>query len=122
MPFPKLLLRKRLWIGVLVLLLVGILYLYIRFKEVELVKIWGKPAVTHFLPSSQLSEDEVTPSPLPEFRWIPLVNISHLDLCRNSQQGHTLIVDELGRHPENTYPALTSNHLGTRPDPLIGNE
>ncbi len=46
--------------------------------------------------SPQFSDNEVTPSPLPEFRWIPLVNLSRLDQCRNSKQGHMLIVDELG--------------------------
>ena len=34
-----------------------------------------------------------------EFRWIPLVNLSHLDRCRNSEQGQTHVVDELGKLP-----------------------
>ena len=44
----------------------------------------------------QSLEEDVTPSPLPVFHWIPLGNLSHRNHCRNSQQGHQLIVDELG--------------------------
>ncbi len=39
-PFPKLLLRKRLWIGVCVLALVGGIYFYTRLDEV-LMKVKG---------------------------------------------------------------------------------
>lgn len=42
------------------------------------------------------TEDEV-PSVLPVFHWIPMENMTQLEHCRNSRQGHTLIVDELGK-------------------------
>ncbi len=48
--------------------------------------------------SSQLGISEDPPSELPVFQWIPLHNITSLEECRNSQQGHTLIADELGNH------------------------
>ena len=31
-----------------------------------------------------------------EFKWLPVQNVTSLDVCRNSQQGSTLAVDELG--------------------------
>ena len=52
------------------------------------------PSLSH---AHQPSEADLTPSPLPVFHWIPVGNITSLEACRNSQQGHTLVVDELGR-------------------------
>lgn len=57
----------------------------------------------------QSLEDDVTPSPLPVFHWIPLGNLSHRNHCRNSQQGHLLIVDELGENP--SPPSYTQGSL-----------
>ncbi len=45
---------------------------------------------------SQLGVSDDPPSELPVFQWVPLHNITSLNECRNSQQGHTLIADELG--------------------------
>ena len=42
------------------------------------------------------NEEGDTPKTLPVFKWIPIQNITFLDRCRNSQQGDSLIVDELG--------------------------
>lgn len=42
--------------------------------------------------------DQEEPTDSPTFEWISLGNITHLEKCRNSRQGSTLIVDELGQH------------------------
>lgn len=42
-----------------------------------------------------VDQEESTDSPT--FEWISLDNVSNLEQCRNSQQGSTLIVDELGQ-------------------------
>ena len=51
-----------------------------------------------------VNEEGDTPKTLPVFKWIPIQNITFLDRCRNSQQGDSLIVDELGmsviNHPQ----------------------
>ncbi|XP_064392138.1 SREBP regulating gene protein-like [Halichondria panicea] len=76
LPFPKPLVRVRLWIGLITLSGIMVLYLYLKRSEANV--------------------SEETPSELPVFQWIPIHNITQLEECRNSQQGHTLIVDELG--------------------------
>lgn len=42
-----------------------------------------------------LDEEEIS-KPLPVFKWLPIHNVTYQDHCRNSQQGSSLIVDELG--------------------------
>ncbi|CAI8043001.1 SREBP regulating gene protein [Geodia barretti] len=76
MPFPKLLLRRRLWVGFLCTALFCGVYVYVHFV---------KPP-----------KDDVTPSPLPVFHWLPVANTTTLNACRNSQQGYFTVVDELG--------------------------
>ena len=44
----------------------------------------------------QSQDEEQTTISVPVFRWIALHNLTSLDHCRNSKQGHTLIADELG--------------------------
>lgn len=44
----------------------------------------------------QYEGEHELPSVLPVFHWIPVENMTRLEQCRNSRQGHTIIVDELG--------------------------
>ena len=44
----------------------------------------------------QYGGEHELPSVLPVFHWIPVENMTQLERCRNSRQGHTIIVDELG--------------------------
>ena len=44
----------------------------------------------------QYEGEHELPSVLPVFHWIPVENMTQLEQCRNSRQGHTIIVDELG--------------------------
>ena len=46
--------------------------------------------------SSQSQDEEESTVSVPVFRWIAVHNLTSLDHCRNSKQGHTLITDELG--------------------------
>lgn len=43
-----------------------------------------------------LDDESDIPKSLPVFKWLPIQNITYLDICRNSRQGDSLIVDELG--------------------------
>lgn len=45
----------------------------------------------------QPQEADVTPSSLPVFHWLPVANTTSLTSCRNSRQGYSIVVDELGR-------------------------
>ena len=45
----------------------------------------------------QPHEANVTPSSLPVFHWLPVANTTSLNSCRNSRQGYSVVVDELGR-------------------------
>lgn len=47
--------------------------------------------------TKQFLDEEDIPKPLPVFKWLPIHNVTFQDHCRNSQQGSTLIVDELGK-------------------------
>ena len=49
-----------------------------------------------YVQSITIDQEESTDPPT--FEWISLDNISYLEHCRNSQQGSTFIVDELGQY------------------------
>lgn len=57
-----------------------------------------------FFSIQYLDEDDI-PKSLPVFKWLPIHNVTFLEHCRNSQQGSSLIVDELGEK------AMWSNFL-----------
>lgn len=45
----------------------------------------------------QSQDEEQSTISVPVFHWIAVHNLTSLDHCRNSKQGHTLIADELGQ-------------------------
>ena len=108
MPFPKLLLKRRLWIGVLCTALLCGVYFYVHFVKVRHHQCSVLPFYrlrndfhthTHTHTHTQKPpKDDVTPSPLPVFHWLPVANTTTLNACRNSQQGYFTVVDELGEH------------------------
>lgn len=98
MPFPKILLKKKLWIGVVgALLLIGI-YVYAQFMKVR-VAMTSRDIIAHLYAKAlpQPQEADVTPNPLPVFHWLPVANTTSLSSCRNSRQGYSVVVDELGK-------------------------
>lgn len=74
---PRCLLRPKLYVITVALIVTGLFVWYSTFKE-----------------SITIDQEESTDPPT--FEWISLDNISYLEHCRNSQQGSTFIVDELG--------------------------
>lgn len=95
MLFPKPLTRIRFWIGIVALLCL-VLYFLMQYNEVRHNSFIVLCLFRYFLYISQYLEEEELPKALPVFKWLPIHNITFLDHCRNSQQGNSLIVDELG--------------------------
>ena len=109
MPLPKVLLRRKLWLGVAVFLFLTCLYVY---WPSELVRAYRKRFVQlnkniiicpHVCTWPQVHESErVHIPPVPTFDWVAIENVTSLVKCRNSVQGPQLIADELGNNTLNT--------------------
>lgn len=95
MIFPKPLARVRFWVGITAVLVLATLYFLTQYREVRVSVPLGL-FILCLLPSQFLDEDGDIPKSLPIFKWLPMQNVTFLDKCRNSQQGDSLIVDELG--------------------------